>query len=118
MHAATPMEEKLSVGLTWPRVVAVALGAWLIVSAFLWRHTYAQMTNGVICGVLAIVVALAASRLPQARFVNTLVGIWVFVSAFLLAAGSLATAWNEIFVGAALVAVSIVPRSTRTLAHA
>jgi hypothetical protein len=108
MREPVTIEDKLSVTFSWPRLVAVALGAWLVISALVWTHTDAQMTNAVISGVLAIVIALTSTRLPFVRYLNAALGVWIFVSAFLLASGTIATAWNEIFDGISLVAVSLI----------
>jgi len=54
---------------TTARIVNIVLGVWLFISAFLWPHTYAQMTNTWILGVLCVVFALVAMRVPVlARF--------------------------------------------------
>jgi hypothetical protein len=31
--------------VSWPRVANIVLGIWLFLSAFLWLHSAAQMTN-------------------------------------------------------------------------
>ena len=44
-----------AVGFGWPRLVAVGIGVWLCLSAFLWVHSGPQMTNAIVCGTLAII---------------------------------------------------------------
>lgn len=94
---------------TWARGLSVLLGIWLIISAYAWRHTGTLRDNAVICGVLVIVFALASLRDARARFVNTLVGVWLVLSTFVLGGAlEIGSRWNELFVGIALVALSLV----------
>ena len=62
---------------TWPRVANIILGIWLFISAFAWPHTYAQMTNTWIVGLLCVVFAVIAMRVPEARYLNTVLSIWL-----------------------------------------
>jgi hypothetical protein len=91
------------------RIVNIVLGIWLFVSAFLWPHTYAQMTNTWIVGVLAVAFALAAMRVPEVRYVNTLLAVWLFISVWALPTMSVATQWNNALVGIAIFFVSLAP---------
>jgi hypothetical protein len=94
----------------WPRIANVVLGVWLFISAFLWSHSAAQMTNTWILGVLAVVFALiAASVAPVARYANTLLAIWLFISAFALPTVSHGTAWNNVIVAIFIFVFSLIP---------
>jgi hypothetical protein len=95
------------------RGFTLLLGVWLFISAFLWPHSMAQMTNTWICGVAAVVLAGIAMRAPQVRYVNTILSIWLFISAFALPSMSIGTVWNNVIVSVAIFIASLVP-SERT----
>jgi hypothetical protein len=91
------------------RYLNVLFGVWLFISAFLWPHSSAQMTNTWIMGVLCVVFALLAMVSPPVRFLNTLLAIWLFISAFSLPTLSVATTWNNFLVAIAIFIVSLIP---------
>lgn len=95
--------------LTWPRVANVILGIWLFISAFIWPHAYAQMTNTWILGVLCVLFAVIAMRVPQARYLNTVLAVWLFISAWALPVMSVGTRWNNVIVAIAIFFVSLAP---------
>src|SRR5690349_1717021 len=64
--------DKAGLTVASPRWLNVLLGVWLFISAFLWPHSQAQFTNTWLMGVLAVIFALLASRLNEARYLNTL----------------------------------------------
>ena len=99
---------------TWPRWVAALFGGWLIISADLWRHTDAQKTNALGCGGLALAFALASFRDSRARYLNAGLGLWLILSTFILGgARGVASSWNELFIGIALVALSALRGNER-----
>ncbi len=69
---------------TTARIVNIVLGIWLFVSAFIWPHSYAQMTNTWIVGLLCVAFALIAMRVPEVRYLNTLLAVWLFISVWAL----------------------------------
>ena len=91
------------------RTLNILLGIWLFISAFVWSHTRAQMTNTWILGVLCVVFAIIALRVEQVRFLNTALAVWLFISAFLLPSTSRATVWNNALVAIAIFVVSLTP---------
>ena len=91
------------------RTLNVLLGVWLFVSAFVWAHSQAQLTNTWIRGVLCVVFALFAMRAERARFLNTALAVWLFVSAFALPGSSQGTVWNNALVASAVFVVSLAP---------
>ncbi len=91
------------------RIVNIVLGVWLFISAFLWPHTYAQMSNTWILGALCVVFALVAMKVPEARYLNTILAVWLFISVWALPSISLATMWNNALVGVAIFLVSLAP---------
>ena len=42
------------------RIFNILVGAWLIFSAFAWRHTATEEANTIFCGVLAVGLAMTA----------------------------------------------------------
>ena len=95
-----------------PRMVNVIIGVWLFISAFLWPHLQAQLTNTWVCGVLCVVFALVAMAVPWARYLNTLLAIWLFISAWALPAAHPGTIWNNVLCSIAIFIVSLVPSVT------
>jgi hypothetical protein len=91
------------------RAVNVVLAIWLFISAFVWAHTGAQMTNTWILGVIVFVFALLAMRLPAVRYVNALAAIWLFISAFALPRISVGTAWNNALVAICVFFLALAP---------
>jgi hypothetical protein len=94
------------------RLLTAAIGVWLFISAFVWPHTLSQRTNTWICGVLAVIFALAAMREPQSRYLNTILSIWLFISAWALPRMSAGTVWNNVLVAIAIFFLSLMPSMT------
>ncbi len=106
---AVPVTRGPAVRGAAPRIINVILGVWLFISAFVWPHTQAQMTNTWILGVLCVIFALVAMAVPWVRFLNTLLAIWLFISAWALPSTSAGTVWNNVLVAIAIFIVSLVP---------
>ncbi len=96
------------------RVVNMILGVWLFISAFLWPHSNAQMTNTWIVGVLAVAFSLIATRVAEVRFLNTVLAIWLFVSVWALPSMAAGTRWNNAIVAIVMFLVSLAPELTGT----
>ncbi|HVU49721.1 MAG TPA: hypothetical protein VHL80_03485 [Polyangia bacterium] len=92
-----------------PRLVNVILAVWVLVSAFLWRHSWAQRSIGVVFGVVAFAFALAALYSRQFRWVSAFVGGLLVAFGLFVTRLQAATEWNDIVVGAAMVVASLVP---------
>lgn len=90
------------------RGVNIVLGVWLFISAFVWVHTGAQMTNTWIVGILVALFGAIAVRFPQARWVNTALAIWLGISLWVLPTFA-ATFWNNLIVGLAVLVASLIP---------
>jgi len=84
------------------------LGAWLVVSVFVWYHVPAEHANTLIVGGLIILTALVAMAYRPLRYVNMVLAIWLFISALMLTQQSAATAWNNGLVGVAVFLLSLV----------
>jgi hypothetical protein len=86
------------------------LGAWLVVSAFLWHHSKANFVNAWLIGVVVVVSSLMAIRVPWFRFVTAAAGLWLITGLF--AGGQLeaVTVWHNVMVGLGIVLASTVGR--------
>jgi len=91
------------------RVANIVVGVWLFISAFLWRHSPAQMTNTWVLGLLCVAFALVALAVPEARYLNTALSIWLFLSAFVLPRVSQLTVWNNVISAVAIFLLSLAP---------
>jgi hypothetical protein len=94
---------------TSARIVNIILGIWLFISAFIWPHSYAQMNNTWIVGLLTVAFALVAMRVPEVRYLNTILAVWLFISVWALPSISQATMWNNAIVAIAIFFVSMAP---------
>jgi hypothetical protein len=112
---AVSMERGPSGRALSPRLVNAALGIWLILSAFTWPHAHAQMHNTWICGALCVVFAISGILVPWARYLNTVLAVWLFVSSWALPSATNATLWNNVLCAIAIFVVSLVPSTTKNL---
>lgn len=90
----------------------LTLGAWLVVSAFLWPHSQQQFTNAWLVGLLVAAVALLGVWVPSVRYVNTVLAVWLFVSSWILPRASTGTIWNHVLVAGAIFLLALVPSSS------
>lgn len=95
------------------RGMNLMLGFWLIISAFVWEHTGPERANSWVVGALVIAIALVASSVSAARWVNTGLAVWLFASVWLLPHDNVATAWNNALVAIAVFVISLVPGDDR-----
>jgi hypothetical protein len=106
--------------MTWPawrpvrsgvrlRLVNAALGAWLVVSTFLWPHVGSTGFSTWLVGLLVLASALSAIWVPQARWGSFVLGLWLFFSAFTLVHARRPTVLHDAVVGILIVAISLVP---------
>jgi hypothetical protein len=91
------------------RVINIIVGIWLFISAFVWPHTYSQMTNTWIVGVLCVAFALIAMRVPEARYLNTILAVWLFISVWALPTIRSGTAWNNVIMAIIMFFASLAP---------
>jgi hypothetical protein len=100
------------------RAITIVAGIWLFISAFLWPHTAAQRTNTWILGILAVLIAAAATQARALRYLNTALSVWLFVSAFALTTMARGTIWNNAIVAIVIFFLSLVPASEAAVAPA
>lgn len=93
----------------WARLVNLALGIWLFISAFLWPHSAASRTNTWIVGLLAAAFSVWGMWMPVARFLNTALAVWLFFSTLAIFHLSSGTLWNNLIVALGLFIFSLVP---------
>jgi hypothetical protein len=91
---------------TQARFVTVLLGAWLLVTAFLWHHSRAQFLNSLLMAIIVIVSSLIAIGAPRFRFVTAAAGVWLVCSFFAWQDQAPATSWNNVLVGGAIALAS------------
>lgn len=101
----------------WPGWIAIALGAWLFVSAFLWPHGTASGTNSWIVGLLIVIASLIALRMPWMRWVETALAIWLFLSTLAMPGATRGTLWNNLIVALLVFLVSLVPEGVFPTPH-
>jgi hypothetical protein len=99
---------------TWPRVLPIALGAWLVVSAFLWPHRLPSLYNSVIVGALIVVFGITSLNVRRARWVNVLLASWLFISTLLVEHLTRTTAWNDLIVSLLVIATTLAPSTARS----
>jgi len=92
------------------RLINVALGAWVAISAFWGRGQRGggAFANSLVTGIVVIVTALVAIRRPDVRFVNTAAGVWLIASMFAWPDYSSPMVWNNALVGAGVALTSLV----------
>jgi hypothetical protein len=88
--------------------INIVLGLWMFASAFLWPHGMAAFVNALIVGLVTAVCAAIGTWVPPVRIVNTAMGVWLICSLFAWPMEAPATTWNNFFVGAAIVLVSLI----------
>jgi hypothetical protein len=95
------------------RVINILLGIWLFISTFLWRHHPDQVMNAWACGLITVALAAIAISQPVVRYLNAAVGLWIFLSAWVVPSLSRATIWTDALTGVAIFAFAMVPSSPR-----
>ena len=82
-------------------------GLWLVASAFLWRHEQFQHQNSIICGLLAIALAVAGCRFRETVFLGSVLAMWLYLSSILSPTLHAATIWSNTLAGIAIGAASL-----------
>ncbi len=98
--------------LTWQDVGNLALGAWLFISPWVLGFSVLRpaASNAWIFGVIVAVLALAALYAYQKweEWLSAAIGVWVFVSPWVLGFNYDAKIlWNSLIVGALLVILAL-----------
>jgi hypothetical protein len=85
------------------RFIGMMAGTWLASSAFIWRHAPLQKANAIVCGCLAIAIAILDISAPRARFLAGVLALWIFLSAILTVSLAEMTLWNNVVCAVAIV---------------
>lgn len=91
----------------WARTANLLLSGWLVFSAFAW-DAGAPRVNAAVVGYLVFVFSLVATALDGVRALNTLLGLWLLASVWLLPAALPAMRWNTALVALAVLLLSLV----------
>lgn len=108
-----PNVRRLVSGPSWISWVNVALGIWLVIAAFVFRHSIGGgITENVIAGLFVCLAALwsAVAFRPQLSLIASvtvvLTGLWVLVAPFVLGyERESAAVANDLIVGIAIAAL-------------
>lgn len=98
----------------WARVVEIALGFWLMMSRFVFRHEAPEssfLTNDLICGFIVITLGFMSfwHKTGWAHFLTAAVAVWLIVYGYLLGYPSPPNAQNQIVTGLLLLVFAIIP---------
>jgi SPW repeat len=107
----------------WRTTVATAsglnllAGIWLIIAPFVLGYDngdpyWNDIVFGAIVGFFALIRMSGAYREEWLSYLNALIGIWIFVSAFWLDATSTA-GWNDIILGAIVFILALISATAR-----
>lgn len=102
----------------WPRVVEIMLGAWLLITPFVFRHSAdidAYAANAMVSGSIVIAASLLCfwRRADRAYFVTLMMAFWLMGHGYFSAARpGPPPAQNEIMVGLLLLLFAILPTET------
>lgn len=99
--------------------INVLAGLWLIISPYIFGFTQG-VTNSVIIGIVVAVLALIRFINPvQASWlswINTILGIWLIVSAFVMGVAA-APFWNTLILGIIVAVMAIWSASSSAKLH-
>jgi hypothetical protein len=88
------------------RYLNLALASWLLVSAFLWRHSEPQFLVTILVGAIVAIVAPFEIDSPVVRKVTTGAGAVLALAAVGLPRTTALTLWHNLLLGLAMVVIS------------
>ena len=59
------------------------VGIWLVISAFLWRHSSFQRENAIVSGLLAMALAIGGACVREAASLGAVLAMWLYLSSML-----------------------------------
>jgi hypothetical protein len=89
----------------------MALGIWLVISAFAWTHMMGERANTWVLGLLIVLASLGAMYAPRVRFLTTLFAIWLFIATLVIPHSQSETLWNNCIVAVLVFVLSLIPSS-------
>ena len=90
------------------RIFIAIASTWLIVSAFAWPHTDAQMINTAATGALLLCFSLLTLISGSARYLCLAAATWLLVSTLRMDTLRSATLWNNGIMGIAIFFAAMV----------
>jgi hypothetical protein len=103
MNRQVEREERIA------RQVNLVLAAWLVILAIAWRHDGAPLVLATLVGAFVVAYAPFAIGASRVRAFNGAAGIALAAAALTLPHHPSVMAWNSVFVGLAITAVSLLP---------
>ncbi len=91
----------------WARTANLLLSGWLVISAFAWDGG-ATRVNAAVVGYLVFVFTLLATAFDGIRALNTLLGVWLLVSVWLLPPSGALMRFNTGGVAVLVVLLSLI----------
>ncbi|HVU50446.1 MAG TPA: hypothetical protein VHL80_07150 [Polyangia bacterium] len=88
------------------RYLNLVLGAWLLVSAFMWPHSEPQFIAAIVVGAVLTIVAPFEVGSPAVRRINTAAGVVLVVAAVVLPRTTAVTLWHNVLLGLIVMSVS------------
>jgi hypothetical protein len=88
------------------RYLNLGLASWLLISAFLWRHTETQFLLTILVGAVVATIAPFEVGSPRVRTLNAAAGLVLVLSACALPHTTALTLWNNALIGLAMIGVS------------
>jgi hypothetical protein len=88
------------------RYLNLVLGAWLLVSAFMWPHAEAQFIVTILVGAVLTIVAPFEVGSPLVRKINTAAGAVLALAAIVLPRNTVVTLWHNVLLGFIVISVS------------
>lgn len=92
-----------------PRWISIALGGWLVITAFAWPQTDASLSNAVIVGALLVALGVVSLMRPVVRWATAALAVWLFASNYVLPQPSGAMMWNQLLVALGVLLAAFVP---------
>jgi hypothetical protein len=87
------------------RLIGIMAGTWLTCSALIWRHSPLQKVNAILCGVLAVGIAIVTIYAPRARYLAGVLALWIFLSALFTLPIKEMTLWSNVVCAAGILLV-------------
>lgn len=91
------------------RYANIAMGLWLLASAFIWQHHPSSRINTLVLGLLIATIGALSTLRSSARLLNVVAAVWLFFSTLWVFHPSPAAGWNNAIVALLVFAISFVP---------
>lgn len=102
----------------WSGWIPIALGAWLLVSVFLWPHAADVRVNAWLVGALLLGFGALTLYKPRARWASAVLATWLAISTLATDPVMQVTAWNHVLVALGVLAATLAPPRGRAARRA